>query len=395
MSTTTIVSGDSVVAVKPPILFEGHRFAWTAVFAGALVTTAVTLFLLALGSGFGLSLVSARSMTQDKAVTFLTLGAIYFFARSMTQDKAVTFLTLGAIYFFAAQAFGFALGGHLAGRLMGPVLENRREEEFLAGAHGFVTWAIAVVASAVLIYLGAVAGGSAALGAGVLSQAQSASGDEQPAATSYWVDRLFRERPEPTHASLGWKDYAQIDPPTGSDAAPGATTEPTEIQPRDTSPPVTTPLQGRVGPPAASPVITMPQRPITTITNAPYDPSLNTVTAPLPRNIIADKAEAGRILTVGMAKGGTLSEIDRVQLSHLVALDTGLTEDAALVRVKSVEGDMRDAQVTTAEVARKTAAYASLWTALALLFGAIVATAAAISARWEDDRVSFGFPTRE
>src|SRR6185503_5571460 len=106
MSTTTIVSGDSVVAVKPPILFEGHRFAWTAVFAGALVTTAVTLFLLALGSGFGLSLVSARSMTQDKAVTFLTLGAIYF---------------------FAAQAFGFALGGHLAGRLMGPVLENRRE----------------------------------------------------------------------------------------------------------------------------------------------------------------------------------------------------------------------------------------------------------------------------
>ena len=30
-----------------------------------------------------------------------------------------------------------------------------------------------------------------------------------------------------------------------------------------------------------------------------------------------------------------------------------------------------------------------------LLFGAIVAAAAAMSARWEDDRITFGWPRRE
>ena len=47
-----------------------------------------------------------------------------------------------------------------------------------------------------------------------------------------------------------------------------------------------------------------------------------------------------------------------------------------------------------AETARKIARNASLWIAFALLFGAIVATMAAISARWEDDRITFGWPKR-
>jgi hypothetical protein len=42
------------------------------------------------------------------------------------------FLTGGAIYFFAAQAFGFAVGGHIAGRLLGPQVESRTQEEFRA-----------------------------------------------------------------------------------------------------------------------------------------------------------------------------------------------------------------------------------------------------------------------
>ncbi len=58
----------------------------------------------------------------------------------------------------------------------------------------------------------------------------------------------------------------------------------------------------------------------------------------------------------------------------------------AATRVSDVEGRIHQDEVTAAETARKTAAYASLWTAFALLFGAIIAVAASISARWEDDK---------
>ena len=43
-------------------------------------------------------------------------------------------------------------------------------------------------------------------------------------------------------------------------------------------------------------------------------------------------------------------------------------------------------------IARKTASYASLWLALSLLFGAIVAMIAAVLARLEDDRESIRAP---
>ena len=43
---------------------------------------------------------------------------------------------------------------------------------------------------------------------------------------------------------------------------------------------------------------------------------------------------------------------------------------------------------------RKAAGYASLWTAFALLFGAVLAVAAAISARWEDDKIHFSWARR-
>jgi hypothetical protein len=55
---------------------------------------------------------------------------------------------------------------------------------------------------------------------------------------------------------------------------------------------------------------------------------------------------------------------------------------------------IRSDQMKATETARKIARNASLWIAFALLFGAIVATMAAISARWEDDRITFGWPRR-
>ena len=44
--------------------------------------------------------------------------------------------------------------------------------------------------------------------------------------------------------------------------------------------------------------------------------------------------------------------------------------------------------------ARKASSIASLWAAFAMLFGAAVSVAAAIAARWLDDRVSFSLAPR-
>ena len=84
-----------------------YRFNWSAVIAGAAVAVATAFFLTVLGAGFGLTLMPARA------------GAAFF--------------TLGAIYLLAAQAFGFVAGGHVTGRLIGPALESKKEEEWRAG----------------------------------------------------------------------------------------------------------------------------------------------------------------------------------------------------------------------------------------------------------------------
>jgi len=357
MPMTTVVedSGATIVSEAD----EPRRFSWSAAFAGAFVAAGVTFLLITLGSGVGLSLVSVRHATQGGTATFLTLGAIYF---------------------LAAQAFGFAVGGHIVGRLIGPATETRREEEFRAGAHGLVSWAIAVVATAAVVALsvvvaGSEAGSSAVNGALASTVPASARSDSaQPVATSYWVDKLFR--PATTQsAALSWRQYAQNDTGTATDMPPAG--DSSTMTPSDTQTTPTPPATDRNpvflgGGPATAPV--------TPVTSTP----LPAATRPLG----ADKAEAGRILTVGMANGERLSGEDRSQLATLISNDTGLSLAAAGRRVDDVAQRIHDDEVAAAEAARKAAATASLWTAFALLFGAVVAVFAAVSARWEDDRES-------
>ena len=63
---------------------------------------------------------------------------------------------------------------------------------------------------------------------------------------------------------------------------------------------------------------------------------------------------------------------------------------AATSRVTDAEARWASA----AHVARKTASITALWTAIALLVGMVVAVAAAISARWQDDKINFGWKPR-
>jgi hypothetical protein len=356
MSTTTVLNEATATIISDEA--STRRFSWSAAFAGAFVATAVTLLLLTLGSGVGLSLVTVRHATESSTITFLTLGAIYF---------------------LAAQAFGFAVGGHIVGRMIGPALETDRDEEIRAGTHGLVAWALAVVATAALITLSVVAGVSAtangAVGAALASTSpvRSDSAAAPSPVTAYWVDTLFRAPPTKT-ALLSFRQYAQAyNTATDATPLPNAT-----ITPDQSAPPANTTAEPEPTPPAPGSGSVFTNGGTTTTA-----PATTTITT---RSLAADKAEAGRILAVGMANGGTLSHEDRAQLAQIVSNDTGMGLDPTTARVNDVVNRIRADEIRTAEAARKTAAYTSLWTAFALLFGAIITVAAAISSRWQDDK---------
>jgi hypothetical protein len=266
---TTVVTEDTTTIVAE----DGNRFSWGITIAGAVAATATTFFLITLGGGVGLAFLPNRS------------GA-----------GVTTFLTLGAIYFLAAQAFGFAVGGYLVGRLIGPQVENSKEEEFRASAHGFAMWAVAVVASILIV------GASSTIAGSAIAAGAASRGDTAAASQAYWVDDMFRP--------------------------------------------------------------------------APYSAQTE-----------AHKAEAGRILAVS---AGSLNAAEADRISRMIAQDAGISAEAGLNRVRNTEADMRAA----ADKARVAASILALWTALALLFGAVISVAAAISARWMDDRISFSFAPR-
>jgi hypothetical protein len=390
MPVTTVLSDEGTATVisggNDSGGYSTHRFSWSAAFAGAVLATAVTFFLLALGSGFGL----ARTPAQHVATP--------------------SFLTLGAVYFLAAQAFGFAAGGHLAGRLIGPAPETAKEEEFRSAAHGLVVWALAVVATATLIAVGSIAGGSAIAVAASSNKFSTQSPTMTNDYVAYWVDMLFRPGLSPSQASLEGVRYAQADTGNATDAAP---------QPNVNKPPAANP--------AATPSPDLPEstEPGGADESAPQNPTSSSVTigsgaapaesappqnrvapkdtfippAPTgftpPASLNADKAEVTRIVNVGMMNGARLNQYDKDRIAALVAQDTGMSLPGAQRRVDNAEMRMHNDTVQAAETARKIASYASLWIAASLLFGAIVAAAAAMSARWEDDKVTFGWPRRE
>jgi len=362
-----------------------HRISWSSIFVGATVGTATIFFLLTLGSGVGLSLVPAHGVANKG------------------------FLTLGAIYFLAAQAMGFAVGGHLVGRLIGPMAETDREEEFRAAAHGLSVWGLCVSATAVLILVSSwVAAGSGAIAAGMgLTSANSSDGAPTPMVAAYWTDVLFRPATAPMHTSLAWRRYAQAGN-TVTDATP-ATDDESQSAPRGTTTQMTpVPNSGNVesdtpqGATAgavestspqsgAAHVITIPTPAEGTDGSATATNSTGAVAITGTHDLAADKAEVGRILQTNMANSGTLDAYDNNRIADLISQDTGVSTTDAARRTDNALARIRSDQAKAAEAARKLARNASLWIAFALLFGAIIATMAAISARWEDDRITFGF----
>jgi hypothetical protein len=168
---------DTVVIAEQGDENTGYRFSWGLAIMGGVVATAVTFFLLSLGAGFGL-----------------------MFARP-TLHAAPAFLTGGAIYFFVAQAFGFAVGGHFAGRLIGSLPESKVQEEFRAEAHGLVAWAVAVLATVTMV---AFIGMAANAGSGTAAlYGMTTTKNTEAAPTAYLVDVLFRPNANANEGARG------------------------------------------------------------------------------------------------------------------------------------------------------------------------------------------------
>jgi hypothetical protein len=274
MTTTVLSEGSDRSAT---IVSDGSvsPFNWSAVIGGAAVAVATAFFLTMLGVGFGLTL--------------------------MPRQPGTGFFTLGAIYFLAAQAFGFVAGGHVTGRLIGPALESRKQEEWRAGLAGLVMWAVTVAAGLVLLALVAAGGGP---------QLHGDSARSESSIATYWTDILFQ--PVGPHQPIRAEELAQ------------------------------------------------------------------------------DKLEAARVLAADLHPGNAVHVANRADLMRLTAMNSGASAEATAERVDSVEMRMRE----ELDMARKAAGYSALWMALALLFGAVLAIASAVSAGWEEDKLSFSMKRR-
>jgi hypothetical protein len=142
---------------------------WAAVAAGAVVSCALTLVLLAFGTGLGLSVVSPWAGSGVSATTFKIGTGLYLIVMAMLASS---------------------IGGYIAGRLRSRWIGVHSDEVYFRDtAHGFIAWAFASVLGAVLLASPAssLLGGTAA---GVSQGAVSSASRAGP--MDGYVDTLLR-----------------------------------------------------------------------------------------------------------------------------------------------------------------------------------------------------------
>ncbi|MBY5567628.1 hypothetical protein HFO55_10275 [Rhizobium leguminosarum] len=187
MSVSMTGSGE----IATPVESSKSAMTWGPIFGGAAAAIGVTLILLLLGSGVGLTMVSPWSGQSS------SLGTV-----------GVT----AAIWLVVVQWLSSGLGGYITGRLRTKWAAVHTDEVFFRDtAHGFISWALATIfvagflASSLtsLAGAGAQAVGSAATAAGTAA-ASTASTADLP--TAYFTDALLR--PEQARAGATSDDTA-------------------------------------------------------------------------------------------------------------------------------------------------------------------------------------------
>src|SRR6202789_3081592 len=169
------VSGQYADAAAAPASPSTSAASWPAIIAGAFVAAAVSLILLALGSGLGFASISPW---PGRGVT------------------ATTFAATTAIWLILTQWVSAGLGGYLAGRLRTRWIGTHAHEVFFRDtAHGLITWAVASVLVAATIGSSIGAAGHAVGVAGrVAAEGASATSPASPTSPGvvYDMDRLLR-----------------------------------------------------------------------------------------------------------------------------------------------------------------------------------------------------------
>lgn len=187
MSVSMTGSGE----IATPVESSKSAVTWGPIFGGAAAAIGVTLILLLLGSGVGLTMVSPWSGQSS------SLGTV-----------GVT----AAIWLVVVQWLSSGLGGYITGRLRTKWAAVHTDEVFFRDtAHGFISWALATIfvagflASSLtsLAGAGAQAVGSAATAAGTAASSTASAADLP---TAYFTDALLR--PEQARAGATSDDAA-------------------------------------------------------------------------------------------------------------------------------------------------------------------------------------------
>ncbi|MBY5400331.1 hypothetical protein [Rhizobium leguminosarum] len=191
MSVSMTGSGE----IATPVESSKSAITWGPIFAGAAAAIGVTLILLLLGSGVGLTMVSPWSGQSS------SLGTV-----------GVT----AAIWLVVVQWLSSGLGGYITGRLRTKWAAVHTDEVFFRDtAHGFISWALATIfvagflASSLtsLAGAGAQAVGSAAQAVGsTATAAASSTASPMDLPTAYFTDALLR--PDQTRAAAPSNDAA-------------------------------------------------------------------------------------------------------------------------------------------------------------------------------------------
>jgi hypothetical protein len=383
--------------------------AWPAIFAGSVTGAAVSVILVLLGAGFGLSVVSPWG--GGVSPTAFGVGA--------------------AIWLVIIEWVAAGFSGYFAGRLRTRLQGYHTDEVFFRDtAHGFVAWSFsliilsAIFASSLAGIIGKTADAAATVASGAAQGAGVAAGGAMSAlsgsldSNAYLVDRLFRSSPG---GMTGGANTAadSTAPATGTTTtnapaaspAPSATTAPADT----TAPAATAPSTDATSAPATSapaPTDTTGAATTTDTTGAAAPaatpaPAATTAPAASPAPMAATgngngnsngqemssngadvRAEGSRILMQSIT-AGQISPEDRTYLAGLISQQAGISEADAEQRVDAA---MTDAQAAVAkakeaaDTARSVAAKASLFLALSLLVGAFIAcVAAALGGKERDD----------
>lgn len=305
--STNISSQEAARHLPAAAVNSASAVSWGAIFAGAAAAASLALMLLMLGAGLGLTSISPW---ENQGFAAGTVGI-----------AAIAWLTF-------TQIVASGMGGYLAGRLRTKWVDTHTNEIYFRDtAHGFLTWAVALLVSAVLLtttissliggsakIVGSVAGGATAT---AVNNAGEGSSMLSKSSMEYFTRSLFR---------------ASGSTPAGNSNASG------------------------------NDVMAM---------NQPAPPKAESP---------AQLAEVTGIFANSIYSGA-LPQDDLTYVAQLVSQNTGISQQEAEQRVQAVYDkaqanlkEAKDKAQQAADAARKTTSYVTLWSFISLLIGAFVAS---------------------